>query len=200
MKTATQALVLAVLLSPALQAADTDLDALYRNCESCHGSDGVSVDSDVPTIAGQPEPLIANAHERFKDWARPCSDHEQGEHGTLTSMCAVSETLDTPTINAIARHYSALDFRPAKQWFDNDLAVEGARIHQTYCESCHPGGGSKPGYAGRLAGQWTPYLRATIRQLDRQEALVPRIMAHKLSQFSPEDIEALLSFWASQQE
>ena len=32
-----------------------DMDAVVENCNGCHGDDGVSQWSDVPTIAGMPE-------------------------------------------------------------------------------------------------------------------------------------------------
>jgi sulfide dehydrogenase cytochrome subunit len=197
------ALALAALLACSGPAAAADFEALVRHCESCHGEDGISTDSNVPTIAGQPEPLIANAHEQFKDWTRPCSsmpDPGSAPENGDTSMCMVSESLDSITINRIAEHYAARTFRAARQSFDADRAVEGAQLHQMYCESCHPDGGSRPGYAGRLAGQWTPYLRRAIAQIRHEEMQVPRIMEHKMGQFDVAEIDALLNFWASQQE
>jgi cytochrome c553 len=69
-----------------------------------------------------------------------------------------------------------------------------------YCASCHPDGGSASGFAGRLAGQWTHYLAGAIEQIKRSEVIVPHIMERKLADFSAEEIDALLNFWASQQE
>ena len=95
--------------------------------------------------------------------------------------------------------YAALPFVPARQDFDADLAVEGAALHSLYCESCHPKGGSEAGYADRLAGQWTPYLRRTIGQISQSELAAPHMMERKLGDFSEKEIESLLNFWASQQ-
>jgi sulfide dehydrogenase cytochrome subunit len=194
-------LVLIVLLGPGPLRAGPDLGDLLAGCDGCHGTLGVSDDPTIPIIAGQPEPLIANAHEQFKDWERPCSERSDPDDGSrVTSMCTVSESLDSITINQIATHYAGQAFRPARQAYDADLAVEGARLHQMYCSSCHPNGADATGYAGHLGGQWTPYLRRALAQIRAEEMRVPRIMEHKMSQFSEAETEALLHFWASQQE
>ena len=184
-------------------AAEEELQALIEECESCHGPAGVSTDSDVPIIAGQSEPLIEKAHEHFKDWARPCR-RTAFRHGDTsrppTTMCDVSAGLDGIEIEAIATHFAAQAFVPAAQPFDEAKAIAGAPLHEMYCASCHPDGGSASGFAGRLAGQWTPYLAGAIEQIKRSEVIVPHIMERKLADFSAEEIDALLNFWASQQE
>jgi len=191
------------MMAVAPVAAATDLQRVVEECESCHGPAGVSSESDVPIIAGQSQPLIEKAHEHFKDWSRPCrrTPYRHGDTGRPpTSMCDVSAALDGPTIEAIAAHFAAQEFRPADQPFDEEKAVAGAGLHEMYCESCHPAGGSAQGFAGRLAGQWTPYLAQVIEQISRSEVIVPHIMERKIADFSPEEIDALLNFWASQRE
>ena len=42
-----------LILSLSASAAYADFDALVQDCNDCHGPDGVSAHSDVPTIAGQ---------------------------------------------------------------------------------------------------------------------------------------------------
>lgn len=194
--------VLALAYPGYVLAAPGELATLIVECEACHGKNGISVDADVPIIAGQPQPMIEKAHEQYKDLARPCRE-VQGHKDDLTlppsSMCDVSIDLDTVAIEAISAHYAALEFVPAPQPFDEALAVTGASLHQMYCESCHPDGGKKPGFAGRLAGQWTPYLRRMFEEIEGAEILVPHIMEGKVSDFSDEEREALLNFWASQQ-
>jgi sulfide dehydrogenase cytochrome subunit len=196
-------LFLLLILSFPARGNDTDLASVIGECESCHGPGGASTDSDVPIIGGQSQSLIEKAHEQFRDRERPCT-RTQYRHGDTdrppTSMCEVAGKLDAAGIEKVASHFAALEFIPARQPFDENLAVAGAALHQLYCDSCHPKGGSEPGFAGRLAGQWTPYLARTIEQIKRAEVLVPHIMERKVNEFSDGDIEALLNFWASQQE
>ena len=55
--------------------------AVIENCNGCHGDDGASQWSDVPTIAGMPEYVHADALFFFRDNERPCSesDYKQGD-------------------------------------------------------------------------------------------------------------------------
>ena len=203
MRKASQLVVIAAFFTGTATAAEPGLQRVITGCEYCHGPDGISSDSNIPIIAGQPEALIAVAHEQFKDWVRSCTRMKApkgSDEAELTSMCEVSASLDTITINALAVHYSAKPFRPAHQEFDLDKSIEGAGLHQLYCEACHLNGGSEAGFAGRLAGQWTPYLRRMLAQIDHEALVVPQIMKRKLSEFSEAEIDALLHFWASQQE
>lgn len=203
MRTLPQAMMLSATLACAVQALGLDVEPVVAGCEYCHGVNGISVDGHIPIIAGQPEALIAVAHEQFKDWARACTTLKPprgGEEMAMTSMCEISSSLDTATINALATHYAALPFVPAPQSFDPTQGVEGARLHQLYCASCHLNGGAKAGFAGRLAGQWTPYLALMLERIKREEITVPHVMQRKVSEFSEAEISALLNFWASQQE
>ncbi|MGI9262538.1 MAG: hypothetical protein ACR2QR_10910, partial [Woeseiaceae bacterium] len=59
---------------PALAAAD--VDALIQDCNGCHGDNGVSQWSDVPTIAGLAEFVHVDALFIYQDEARPCAESE----------------------------------------------------------------------------------------------------------------------------
>jgi cytochrome c553 len=55
------------------------------------------------------------------------------------------------------------------------------------------------GRGPRLAGQWKPYLKSTLKFVPTGEHLVPPMMERKLSEFTQEEINQLLDFYASQQ-
>jgi cytochrome c553 len=94
---------------PALAVAD--VDALMEGCNGCHGDNGVSQSSDVPTIAGIPEFVHVDALYIYQDEARPCAESEY-RHGDTsrpaTTMCAVAADLSEDDIDALAAAYSAL--------------------------------------------------------------------------------------------
>src|SRR6056300_836765 len=72
-------------------SAAGDLAAVIEDCDGCHGNDGVSQWSDVPTIAGVPEYVQADALYLFRDNERPCSEMEYKQGDTTrpaTTMCA----------------------------------------------------------------------------------------------------------------
>jgi sulfide dehydrogenase cytochrome subunit len=180
-----------------------DLDAVVETCNSCHGDDGVSQWSDVPTIAGMPEFVHADALFFYRDRERPCveSEFRQGDTSQpATSMCDVVADLDDAMLEDLAAHYFELPFVAAQQEFDASLAAAGKAVHDAQCEKCHSDGGSNPDdEAGILAGQWMGYLENSFKQYASGEREQPKQMKEKLDALSADDITALVHFYASQQ-
>ena len=82
-----------LLLSPLAMA---DVDALMQDCNGCHGDNGVSQWTDVPTIAGLAEFVHADALYIYRDEARPCAESEYRQGDTsrpATTMCAIAAEL-----------------------------------------------------------------------------------------------------------
>ena len=201
MKHAQLLILLLIFMSGSVLA--TEPAVLAGDCDGCHGPLGASVDSDVPVIGGQSAASIEKALLQFQNWDRPCrkSAYRHGDTSRkAVNMCQISEGLSMGDINTLAIHYSNQPFVSARQEFNEAKAMQGANLHALYCITCHPKGGSEAGYAGRLAGQWKPYLKASIRNISSGEWLVPKIMARKMSSFSEHEIDALLDFFASQQD
>jgi sulfide dehydrogenase cytochrome subunit len=184
-------------------AAVADLGAIVENCNGCHGDDGVSQWTDVPTIAGVPEFVHSDALYLFRDEARPCSESEfkQGDTSrAATTMCAVVADLDDDAIDEIAAHYAGLPYAAMKQDFDADLAAAGKAVHDEACDRCHSEGGSNPeDEAGILSGQWIGYLEATFAEYASRDREQPKKMEEKLSALSADDVKALVHYYASQQ-
>jgi sulfide dehydrogenase cytochrome subunit len=197
---AAMSLALGMLLTgPAMG----DMSAVIENCNGCHGDDGVSQWSDVPTIAGIPEFVHADALYLFRDEARPCSESEYRQGDTsraATSMCAVLADLSDDDIDEVAAHYAGMDFVAAKQDFDADLAAAGKAVHNSKCDRCHSEGGSNPDdEASILAGQWIGYLGAQFAQYRAGEREQPKKMEEAISSLSDDDVKALMHYYASQQ-
>ena len=184
-------------------AAMADLDAVVENCNGCHGDDGVSQWTDVPTIAGVPEFVHADALYIFRDEARPCTEtkYKQGDTSRpATTMCAVVADMSDDMIDEVAAYYAEKTFVPAKQDFDAALAEAGKAIHESECDRCHSEGGSNPeDEAGILAGQWMGYLEDTFAEYMAGEREQPQKMEEKLSALGEDDIKALVHYYASQQ-
>jgi len=180
-----------------------DVDAIAQNCNGCHGDNGVSQWSDVPTIAGVPEFVQSDALYLFRDGDRPCSEskYRQGDTSRpATTMCKVAADLDDDTIDAIAAHYAELPFVAAKQEFDADLAAKGMAIHEEHCTRCHSEGGSNPeDEAGILAGQQMGYLKHTFEEFKSGAREQPEKMQENFGKLSDDDRTALLNYYASQQ-
>ena len=195
--------VLMVLISVCGVAYAADHDALVENCNGCHGDNGVSQWDDMPTIAGIDAFVHSEALYAYQDEARPCASgpYRQGDTSRPeTSMCEVVADLDDGQIEAIADHYAGLPFVPAKQGFDADLAAAGKAIHDDACDRCHSDGGSNPDdEASILAGQWMGYMKTTFAQYAAGEREQPKKMQEKMDALSPDDVKALLHYYASLQ-
>lgn len=192
-----------LLLFFAAGSAAADLAAVVENCNGCHGDDGVSQWSDVPTIAGVPEFVHSDALFVYLDEARPCaeSDYRQGDTSRpATTMCAVVSELSEDTIDEVAAHYAALPFVAAQQEFDAGLADAGKAVHDAQCDRCHSEGGSNPDdEASILAGQWMGYLKTTFAGYAAGDREQPKKMQEKMDALSEADVTALLHYYASQQ-
>lgn len=180
-----------------------ELNALIENCNSCHGDNGVSQWSDMPTIAGIDAFVHSEALYLYRDQARPCAESEFRQGDTerpATNMCDVASGLSDKTIKALAEHYAALQFVPAKQGFDAALAAVGKEIHDRDCARCHSDGGANPDdEASILAGQWMDYLRLSFAEYASGDREQLEKMQEKMDPLSAADVEALLHYYASQQ-
>ena len=194
------AFLMPFLGAPALAG---NFDDVVETCNGCHGDNGTSQWSDVPTIAGIDAFVHSEALYIYRDEGRPCakSKYRQGDTSRPeTSMCEIAADLDDEMIEQLAGHYAALPFVPARQDFDAALAATGEAIHDRDCSRCHSDGGSNPDdEASILAGQWMDYLRVTFAQYASGEREQPNKMKEKLDSLSAADVEALLHYYASQQ-
>jgi len=180
-----------------------ELATITDNCNSCHGDDGVSQWSDVPTIAGLPEFTHADALFFFRDNERPCSESEYRQGDTsrpATTMCEVVADLSDEMLEELAAHYFELPFVAAQQEFDADLAAAGKAVHDELCEKCHSDGGSNPDdEAGILAGQQMGYMKNTFAEYASGDREQDKKMKEKMDALSEADVTALLHYYAGQQ-
>lgn len=184
---------------PALASAD--VAAMMEDCNGCHGDNGVSQWSDMPSIAGIPEFVLADALYIYQDEARPCaeSEYRQGDTSRAAkSMCAVAAELSEDDIDALAAAYAEMGWTKAKQDFDAGLAAAGKAIHDADCDRCHSEAGTNAeDEASMLGGQQMGYLRTTFAQYRDGTREQPSKMKEKLDALSDEGIEALVHYYGS---
>lgn len=177
-------------------------DEAIAMCNDCHGKNGVSTNSDVPTIAGYSEVSILDAMAAYIDETRPAKSMKF-KHGDTsrpeTDMITIAKEVEDD-LDAIAAYYAEQTFVPAKQDFDAAQAKKGAEIHEKKCDSCHYEGGSvADDDAGRLAGQWMPYLKQSFDDYRSGSREADKKMIRKVKKFSDEEISYLLHYYASLQ-
>ncbi|MDH4107123.1 MAG: cytochrome c-553 [Gammaproteobacteria bacterium] len=195
------AMSLGWLVSPLAQA---DVSDIVKECDSCHGADGVSTESKIPTIAGFSEFVFEEYMYQYQDEARPCREVEYpsgDEKGTKTTMCEEAAELSEEQISELTGYYAGKSFKAATQEFDAALAAEGASIHKRDCEKCHTDGGSYAGDdAGLLAGQWMGYLQQVFADYAAGErSMMEDKMKEKVDALDEASTKALIHYYASQQ-
>jgi sulfide dehydrogenase cytochrome subunit len=178
-----------------------DVEAMMADCNGCHGDDGVSQWTDVPSIGGFPEFVHVDALYVYQDEARPCAESEYRQGDTskpATTMCAIAAELSEDDIDAIAAAYAELPYVKATQDFDADLAAAGQALHEEHCDRCHSDAGTNPDdEAGMLGGQMMGYLATTMAQYQAGEREMPKKMKEKFDLLSGDDVTALVNYYGS---
>lgn len=184
--------------------ANADVMDDIDQCNDCHGEDGVSIESDVPTIAGVSPFIIEEYMFEYRDGARPCRESKYRTGDTdrpATDMCAIARNLSEEEIPEIAEYYGTKRFVAAAQDFDAEKAAAGKKIHRRECEKCHSDGGSyADDDASILAGQWMPYLEQVFADYAAGDrAMLDEKMKEKTDPLDTESISALIHYYASLQ-
>lgn len=166
-------------------------------CAACHGEGGVSQRSDIPTIAGLSEFYLEGQMQAYQKGDRPC-EKVKDDDGQTADMCDIAKALTDEQIAEINAYFSSQNFVAAEQTADAALAAKGKALHERRCEICHSDGGSfADDDAGLLAGQWKPYLLATLAEYRSGKRVEPEKMKPQTAALSDDDIKALVEFYAS---
>jgi sulfide dehydrogenase cytochrome subunit len=139
------------------------------------------------------QPYLEAQMTAYAKAQRPC------EKMSGTDMCEIAKKLSADLVKSTAKHYAALKFASAVQVSDPQLASKGKALHEARCEGCHSNGGSDPADdAGILAGQWKPYLEASLQDFASGKRVQPAVMKSKTSGLSADEVHALSAFYASE--
>ena len=187
-----------------ISLANAEVADIAHQCDECHGADGVSTESDVPSVAGISPFIIEEYMLEFRDEARICreSKYRSGDlQRPATDMCVIAKDMSEGDITEIAEHYGSKDFAAVKQSFDADKAAAGAKLHKRNCEKCHSDGGSyADDDASILAGQWMPFLEQVFADyVTGDRNMLEDKMKEKMDALSDEENAALIHFYGSQQ-
>ena len=192
-----------ISLAVATGALAAEGAVVAEQCAVCHGKDGASSDSSIPTIGGYSAKYIVESIKNFRKKTRTCAEVTVlagPKKGTKSDMCKVVADLSEADAEAVARYLAAQKFVRAKQPFDPVRAKRGSTVYKLRCEKCHENGGSSPDEDnGILAGQWMPYLREQMAGFRTGKRPLDEKMKLRLDKVGKEDEEALLHFFASQQ-
>ena len=168
-----------------------------RECEGCHGVDGISSVSTTPSIGGFSETAILDLLESYRQETRPAQSVVLDD-GTERDMYDVIKQVPLTDLQHVASYYDSLRWTPHEQLFDKDLAQRGKRIHKVKCGKCHLKEGSIPeSDHAILMGQWRAYIAQQFDDFDSRKRRMASKMQQKYDSLSAEDKLALKELYAS---
>jgi cytochrome c553 len=167
-------------------------------CAACHGIDGNSHSSHVPSLAGQGKAYLEHELQAFA---------AQGERRASGVMGAIAVNLSSDEIDRAAAWFASRTPHPVPP-SRAPLAGEGERIYfegvpakgVDSCASCHGvRADGLPDMFPRLAGQHAPYLVEQLRDFRAgTRSTDPRAMMRKVaSPLTDHDIDAVSQYLAS---
>lgn len=169
-----------------------------KECDTCHGKNGVSQDGKVPTIAGFSATSIVDILPQYQSGARAAEKYTP-KGGKASDMKEATNGMSEADMQAIADHYAKQKFVAANQTTDAALAEKGAKVHKKSCEKCHSEGGAlADDDASILAGQWKPYLERQFALIKSGKRDIPKKMKKKLDKLSADDVKAVTEYYANQ--
>jgi sulfide dehydrogenase cytochrome subunit len=188
---------------------------LSNTCFGCHGPEGVSEGPATPTIAGMAKSYFINAMLAYKYAGEEGRDAKLAEtisklkldpdeidvlDRKSTVMTRIAQGYSDDEILALAEFFSSKPFKGVAQKADAKLVKEGEKVHKKQCEKCHEDNGHKSDGAGRMAGQWMPYLEFTLADFlsADKHRVMPKKMAEKAKNLTPDEIKAVIHFYGSQ--
>lgn len=160
-------------------------EAKLGMCRYCHGADGNSTKSGLPSLAGERPEYLLQRMMRLK----------QGDQESRTCSRSVRR-LNRDQMVALAFHFSGEHRYPVD--FDADLAVAGKPLFEQYCQQCHLANGSgKPGMPV-IAGQQPDYLaRSLVHFRDHPGWRHVDEMPPQAQRLAPVEIKAVAAYAAS---
>lgn len=192
MAATSRSLLVAVLLAAggapyAQPHAAQPLEAHLALCAACHGSQGRSVNPEIPSLAGQPRIFIENQLVIIREGLRE-----------VPAMKGLLDGMKDAEIVTLAQYFAAQAPAVAPPARDAAAYERGqALATRMHCGSCH-----LPSYIGqqqvpRLAGQPETFLRQAMRQLrDKPGPGRDTIMAASLRGLTDGDLADLAQFLA----
>lgn len=93
-------------------ASAQELPDLVAECEACHGAAGVSMEEDVPSLAGKSVTYLREVLDQFTNYQRHCktTTYRHGDRAkTPMTMCTVANSLSEDEKQAIAEHFAGVE-------------------------------------------------------------------------------------------
>ena len=160
-------------------------------CFGCHGPQGVSAASPMPSLAGLPSGYLYDVLRKYR---------HGGRFGTV--MEHLLKGSSTSELRRVADYFARQPVQFPKQSVDWDLAFKGRQLHRLYCRECHGDLEREPARdTPRLNGQWMAYLRWTLQDFllghNQADEAMSQALIRLMRRHGEPGLEALLHYYAS---
>lgn len=179
----TTALLFGSTISCVQGAENTDIT---RNCNECHGTDGLGFKPGVPHLNGQPEHLLTSMINTF----------QQGKRPTKVKM---HRDIPDADVAPLAKHYSQQRVLRPKSATNPDLVARGEAVYLKRCADCHVDNGrDSDKEAPLMAAQDLNYLIEQTLAFKTGVRKFPFLMDGAYKDLSDDDLTAAAHFFAAQ--
>ncbi len=179
---------IAALLTWATLALSTPASAAspIEYCIGCHGTDGVAAEDDTPHLNGQPEHLLVEMMNAFRDGRRPLRVY-------------IHREIRAANVEVIAAHYARQKAQRPRQTVNPELVERGELLHWRHCATCHMDSGRASDKEAPLtAAQNLEYLINQARAFKSGARALPATTALIFRELTEDDLVAVLHYYAAQ--
>lgn len=176
---------------PEASKRPADTWILVSGCFGCHGEEGRSAQSPIPSLAGLSSKYIYNVMIDYQ---------HGGRYGTVMDRIAMGYSNEE--IRRIAAYFSEVDEVPIKQRTDRKQFKKGRKLHKHYCSKCH-GAGDTPPKKGSppLKHQWMDYLRWTMKDymvgINQSHPRMDEGLTGLVRKYGEDGLESLVHYYGS---
>lgn len=179
--------------------SDADAEAarllVKKRCAKCHGNNGLGINEEYASLAGQPAEYLLKQLFNFKTGQRQ-----------NPKMDKVASNLSAREAFILSEYFARL--RPGSTPTNDDAAKAAGRklyfegnpetgVHD--CVSCHGTYATGGGSVARLAGQNPAYLETQIRRLIERSRGNDRSMHYVNAPLTPAEIRSLAVYLAAEE-
>lgn len=179
----TAALLFGSTASSVEGAESTDI---IRDCNECHGTDGLGFKPGVPHLNGQPDYLLTNMINAFREGKRP-------------SKVKMHRDIPAAEVAPLAKHYAQQKAQRPKSAASPDLVARGETVYLKRCADCHVDNGrDSDKEAPLMAAQDLNYLIEQTLAFKTGVRKFPFLMDGAYKDLSDDDLTAVAHFFAAQ--
>ena len=173
--------------------------SLVATCAACHGSDGNSINTDWPSLAGQNQKYLYDQLVYFVNGDR--------ENALMTAVIPYLKNLSSDELLDIAAFYAESSASVGQADSDIDLLALGESLYRagdlsrgipacTACHSLYGEGNIQAGFP-KISGQQKGYLISTLKEYrsqTRNAGNYALVMQAASANLKDDDIEALANY------